>query len=63
MKKNEIIKDDEVGALFIPAGVLMGLGFGFLFGNVPAGMFIGLGFGFLLFAITNVALNKKYNKK
>jgi hypothetical protein len=46
--------DDGNGALFIPAGVLMGFGFGFLFGNVPAGMFLGLGAGFTAFAITTI---------
>ena len=49
-------KDEDVGALFIPAGVLMGMGFGFALGNVPAGLFIGLGFGFLAFAITSIVL-------
>jgi hypothetical protein len=37
--------------LFIPAGVLLGLGFGFLFKNVPAWLFLGLGIGFLVFAL------------
>ena len=40
------------GALFIPAGVLVGLGVGFLVNNVSAGLFIGLGAGFVLFAIS-----------
>ena len=43
-------RDDEPEALFIPAGVLGGMGFGFVYGNVPAGLFIGLGVGFLAFA-------------
>jgi hypothetical protein len=47
-------KDDRKGAgsLFIPAGILIGFGVGFLIDNVPAGMFLGLGLGFLGFAIT-----------
>ena len=44
-------KNKSPGALFIPAGVLLGFGFGFVFGNIPAGMFIGLGAGFVAFAI------------
>jgi hypothetical protein len=47
-KKN---KKSEPEGLFIPAGVLTGLGFGFVTGNVPAGLFIGLGAGFALMAI------------
>ncbi len=57
--KKEIIKeikkdDDSPGGLFIPAGVLGGIGFGFLFENLLAGLFIGLGFGFLAFAIYEI---------
>lgn len=48
---------DQPGGLFIPAGVLAGMGVGFLTGNIPAWLFIGLGAGFLAFAIT--ALVKK----
>ena len=40
------------GQLFIPAGILLGLGTGFLTGNIPAGLFIGLGLGFTAFAIS-----------
>lgn len=43
------------GALFIPAGLLIGIGAGFLVNNVPAGTLIGLGAGFLVFAIIAVA--------
>lgn len=42
---------DEPEALFIPAGVLTGMGFGFLFSHLVAGLFIGLGIGFAIFAI------------
>jgi len=47
-------EDDSPGGLFIPAGVLAGIGFGFLFNNLPAGLFIGLGFGFVAFAIYEI---------
>lgn len=53
-------KKDDSEALFIPAGVLTGLGAGFVFGNVPAGLFLGLGAGFILFAI--IAVIKSFRK-
>lgn len=40
------------GSLFIPAGVLLGLGYGFMTDNIPAGLFIGLGLGFVAFAVS-----------
>ncbi len=61
--KDEIIKkikkeikddNDSPGALFIPAGVLGGIGFGFLYENLTAGLFIGLGVGFALFALYEI---------
>lgn len=53
-------KDDKGGAaaLFIPAGVIGGMGVGFLINNLPAGMFIGLGLGFTAFAIVSLAIKK-----
>lgn len=45
-------RKDNPGGLFIPGCLLMGMGIGFLFGNLPAGLFIGLGVGFILFAIS-----------
>ncbi|MGM0439295.1 MAG: hypothetical protein ACQEP3_02590 [Patescibacteria group bacterium] len=53
--KKEIREDnDSPGGLFIPAGVLAGLGFGFLYNELVAGLFIGLGVGFTLFAIYEI---------
>ena len=46
------------GGLFIPAGLLLGMGFGFLVDSLVAGLFIGLGAGFLAFAIS-LFLGKK----
>lgn len=51
LKKAGKLKKDDSEALFIPAGVLLGMGFGFLYGNLVAGLFIGLGLGFVLFAL------------
>ena len=52
-------QNDDSEALFIPAGVLTGMGFGFLLGNLPAGLFIGLGIGFFLFALFAIVNNKR----
>jgi len=46
-------KSDNAG-LFIPAGLFLGFGLGFVFNNIPAGMFGGLGLGFFLFAVVKV---------
>lgn len=52
-------KDDKgYGALFIPAGIMIGMGLGFLLGNFIAWMFIGLGAGFLGFATTYIFKKK-----
>lgn len=57
-QSNESMKDmrrerrQQPGRLFIPGGVILGMGVGFAVHNVAAGMFIGLGLGFILFAIT-----------
>lgn len=47
-------KKAGAAGLFIPAGLFIGFGLGFVFNNVPAGIFGGLGIGFLLFAIVEV---------
>ncbi len=61
--KKEIKEDDDSpGGLFIPAGVLAGIGFGFLFENLLPGLFIGLGAGFTVFAIYEI-LRVERNKK
>ncbi len=51
-------KEDAPGALFIPAGVLTGMGVGFLIGNVPGALFTGLGIGFALFAVAEISRQK-----
>jgi hypothetical protein len=48
----------ERGALFIPAGLFLGFGLGFLFNNLIPWMFIGLGVGFLIFAIIALIKDK-----
>lgn len=51
-------KKENPGALFIPAGIIIGLGVGFLINNISAALFIGFGFGFLLFALTSLLMKK-----
>jgi len=43
----------------IPGGVLIGLGIGFLVGNIPAGLFLGLGGGFIVMMIGMLILQFK----
>jgi hypothetical protein len=47
-------EENKRGAIFIPAGVLLGLGIGMVYNNVAAGILIGLGVGFTLYAIITV---------
>ena len=47
-----------VTGLAIPAGLLIGLGVGFLVDEVTAGLFIGLGCGFLGLIILRVILGE-----
>ncbi len=59
--KKEKKQDKSVAGLFIPAGIFIGMGIGFITGNVPAGLFLGMGAGFILFAI--VSFFEKTRKK
>ncbi|MBI2852979.1 MAG: hypothetical protein HYX84_07770 [Chloroflexi bacterium] len=43
-------------ALFIPAGLFVGMGIGFATGELVPGLFIGMGAGFLLFALVMVLI-------
>ncbi|MCD4666945.1 hypothetical protein K8R47_04015 [archaeon] len=51
-------KKDDIAGLFIPAGIFVGMGFGFLFNNLVAGLFIGLGAGFILMALAKLRKKK-----
>ena len=50
IKKEEVNRKTGSG-LWVPAGLLIGMGFGFLYNQLVPGLFIGLGVGFLIFAI------------
>ena len=51
-------KRKGVTGLAIPAGLLIGMGVGFLVDNVVAGVFLGLGCGFLGMIILRVMLGE-----
>ena len=40
-------KQWSIAGVAIPAGLFIGMGIGFLIGNITAGLFLGLGGGFL----------------
>lgn len=58
-KSNSSSPKDNPAGIFVPAGVLGGMGVGFATNNIAAGLFIGLGLGFALMAITTIMLNNK----
>ena len=49
-KKKE--KVDDKSGLFIPGGVLLGMGVGFYTNQVAGGLFVGLGLGFIAMALS-----------
>ena len=55
------MKKDSPSGVLVPGGLLLGMGVGFLTGNLLAGLFIGLGGGLLLMAIVELVLNNKKN--
>ena len=57
MKKKKEKKDDLAG-LAVPAGLLIGIGLGFLYNSLLPGLFIGLGSGFLIVLILKLILKK-----
>jgi hypothetical protein len=55
----ETKKQWGVTGVAIPAGLFIGMGVGFLIGNITAGIFLGLGGGFLLMLIGMLILQFK----
>lgn len=51
-------KKDGLGGLFIPAGLFIGMGLGFLLDSLVPAMFIGLGMGFLGMIMYSVLTKK-----
>ena len=58
-KKMKSKREKEKGSLFIPAGLFLGMGLGFLYGRLVEGLFLGLGVGFLIFAIIHLFKKKR----
>ncbi|MFC1873594.1 hypothetical protein ACFLW3_02145 [Chloroflexota bacterium] len=50
-QSDDLKKHWQITGVAIPAGVLTGLGVGFLINNISAGLFLGLGGGFLIMMI------------
>lgn len=58
-KEEKKKKDKETPeGIFVPAGVLIGIGIGFIYNNIPAWTLIGLGAGFLVMAIIKLMRKK-----
>jgi hypothetical protein len=51
-------KGKDMGGLFIPAGLFVGMGFGFMYDNLVAGLFIGLGAGFAAYGLSALIFKK-----
>ena len=51
-------KHKGVSGIAIPAGLFIGMGVGFLIGNITAGIFLGLGGGFLAMLIVRIILGE-----
>ena len=58
-QSEESKKQWGVTGVAIPAGLLIGLGIGFLIDNIAAGIFLGLGGGFLVMFIGMLILQIK----
>ena len=58
-QSEETKKQWGVTGVAIPAGVLIGMGIGFLIDNIAAGLFLGLGSGFLVMFIGMLILQFK----
>ena len=52
-------KVDEASGIFVPAGLLIGMGIGFAFDALVAGLFVGLGAGLLIMALIKMAHLKR----
>jgi len=54
----ETKKKKNVGGLFVPAGLFIGMGIGWALGFLVQGLFIGLGAGFLVFAVVTLRMRE-----
>lgn len=58
-KSDDLKKHWNITGVAIPAGLLIGIGFGFLIDNIAAGLFLGLGGGFFAMMIGMMILQFK----
>ena len=58
-QSEETKKQWGITGVAIPAGLLIGMGVGFIIDNITAGIFIGLGGGFLVMLIGMLVLQFK----
>ena len=57
-KKESSSSKYGLGGLFIPAGIFIGMGVGFIIDNLVGGLFVGMGLGFFAFALTAIFARK-----
>ena len=55
-EKDKSKKGWEISGVFIPAGVLLGMGVGWAFDHMVPGLLAGLGVGFLLMAAAQLII-------
>ena len=58
-ESEETKKQWGITGVAIPGGLFIGMGIGFLIGNITAGLFLGLGAGFLVMLIGMLILQFK----
>ena len=58
-QSEEMKKQWGIAGVAIPGGLFIGMGIGFLIGNLVAGLFIGLGGGFIVMMIIMLILQLK----
>ncbi len=58
-KSDDEKKQWSITGVAIPAGLLIGMGIGFLVDNITGGLFIGLGSGFIVMMIAMLILQFK----
>ena len=57
-EKDRSKKAWEASGVLVPAGLLIGMGVGWIFGHLVPGLFIGLGAGLLAMALLQLILRK-----
>jgi hypothetical protein len=57
-KKKEKSKSDSAGGLVFVGSLMLGIGFGLLYGRPDVGTMVGLGVGFILFGLMKAFMKK-----